>query len=137
MIKPVQLYDLLGKRMNDPKVKQLCDQLGDCDIMEMEGDYDYGFENHGLGLTFEDKALSVIMLYPEGRDGYKEYPFPIPHDLQFSFKKKDVHQALGKPAGTGALYDDYNFDDHVLHIEYAGKSKPISMITLLPPNAEE
>lgn len=134
MLKPAQLVQLLGKRMNDAKVKQLVDQLGDVDISEMEGEYDYTFEGHGLQLTFEEKKCSVVMLYPEGRDGFSEYPFPIPHDLEFKFKKKDVQAALGKSPESGDLWDDYVFDDHVLHIEYGGKGKPISMITLLPPD---
>lgn len=134
MIKPEQLVQLLGKRMNDAKVKQLVNTLGDCDIVEIEGVYDYCFEQHGLSVQFEDKNCTAIMLYPEGRDGYAEYPFPLPHDLKFDFKKKDVQQALGAAPETGPLFDNYLHEDHVVSIEYGGKGKPISMITLLPPD---
>jgi hypothetical protein len=135
MLKPEDLVELLGKKMKDPKVIQLCKKLGDCDIREMEGIYDYRFEKHGLCLTFEDNSLGVIMLYPEGRDGYKAYPFPLPGGIEFAFKQKDVQALLGPMPESGPTMDVYTYDDHMLSIEYAGKSKPISLITILPPDA--
>ena len=128
IIKPEHLIQLLGLSIADPKIERLKKELGDCEIAEFDGNFDYCFYRHGFCLMFADNILGTIHLFSEGVDNYIEYPYPIPHGLRFSFTKAEVREALGKPTKSASANDVYRFPDHVLNVGYGTNPKTIRML---------
>lgn len=131
MIKSEYLIQLLGKSITDPEIERLKQELGDCEIAEFDGNFDYCFYEHGFCPMFRDNILETIQLFSEGRDNYKEYPYPIPHGLRFSYKQADVQAALGKPSRAVSANDIYRFPDHVLNIGYGKNPKTITLLSFM------
>jgi hypothetical protein len=133
MIEPKRLVQLLGKSITDPEVERLQKELGDSEVMEMDPTIYFCFYGQGLCLVFTDKVLTAIHLFPEGRDGYRGYPYPIPHNLRFGLEQKDVRAALGNPTRARPDSDTYRFQDHALSVEYDKQQRAVSLLTFMTP----
>ena len=135
MITSDRLIQLLGKSITAPEVERLNSELGDPEIVEFDGNFDYCFYQHGIALIFEDGILGTLQLFPEGRDGYKQYSYPIPNGLRFPSKQAEVRKALGKPTESSGdkveESDVYKLKDYVLTISYVAKTKITNLFTFM------
>jgi hypothetical protein len=129
-MKPEQLLKLLGKSITDPAVERLKEKLGDCEVNHSHHIV-YSFYKHGLELHFDDNALGTMLLFSEGADDYQQYPYPLPHSLNFSFPNAKVRTVLGQPSKSGPDTDIYQFPTHVLYVEYRPESNTINSLTLM------
>jgi hypothetical protein len=130
IIKPENLIQLLGKSITAPEIERLKKELEDCEVADFDHIIHFCFYRHGFCLMFDDKILGKIQLFSEGADDYKEYPYPIPHGLSFSFTKSEVRAKLGTPSKAGKTTDIYQFPDHVLYVGFR-TSPTISLLTLM------
>lgn len=129
-IKPEELIKLLGRSITDPEIELLKERTK-CEVTEIDPIVGYSFPDQGFSLEFNDNNLSTIMVFSEGVEDFHEYPYPLPHGLRFSMKKAEVRALLGKPIQTGTDTDIFKFPDHVLYVEYLGKAKSVSTLTLM------
>ena len=132
-IKPEHPIHLLAKKITDPEIERLKKDADDCEVEDFDPIISYSFYSSGLCLMFDDKVLGTIMLYSKGVEDYQEYPHPLPHSLRFPMKKAEVRALLGKPGQVGEDTDIYIFADHVIYVEYLGRGKTISILTLMTP----
>src|SRR5262245_31787715 len=127
-----ELIGLLGVSRADTKIGRVTKKLGECEVAEFDGNFDYCWYEHGFALMFERDRLDTIQFYPQGRDNYEEYPDALPHGLKFSFTEANVRKLLGKPSESLSHdtedADIYKFPDHVLNVSYHKKPKTIALL---------
>ena len=132
MIKPEQLIQWLGKAITDPEIERVKEDIGHCEVDELDSFVYYSFYKQGFNLQFENNILTTIQLFSEGgAEDYHEYPYPLPHGLSFSSTDNEVRAVLGEPIKTGPDTEIFEFSDHVLYVEFRTKPKTINSLTLM------
>ena len=105
------------------------------------------YKNKGIEFTFdENQRVKTIHTHSSKDEGFDEFVYLLPNDLNFSLSQHDVRNKLGIPnkitsgltvpvLGKMPDADIYYFGDYSMAIVYNNDLKSILRITLMTPEA--
>jgi hypothetical protein len=143
----MDILSLLGQHVESDLVKQLLRLDGaEWVVKRYDGFFYYTSPTSGLSLMFDepDDAVCSIFMHREGYNDYSEFKGELPHGLDFTWKRSDVHRELGPPDKSGGAefnedlnriiepWDAFEYADHRLNITYDERNG-ILMVTLCKP----
>jgi hypothetical protein len=138
----VDLTKLLGSSIEAAAVRAVLRPVGEPEVTEIEDETYYEFANAGFSLTADQTGRIIAAhLYPEGRDGYRQYRGTIPCTLRFGERRDEVHARLGTPTAFGGgdsgtpSWERYDARDVSCHIEYVPARNEVGLVTIMLPKA--
>lgn len=137
------LTSFLGCYSSSDELRRLIEELGVKPEIETIEDRTYWeMKRSGISLVFDaNERLITMHFYCNDRDGYEQFSGELPANLFFQDGKDEVHAKLGSPTRSGGgeiipilgktlLWDLYEKDNYLIHIEYSGNG--ISLCSISP-----
>ena len=108
-------------------------------------DGDGYWENARAGMSVGSEAgvVTAIFLHGFGKDGFAQFPGPLPGGLKFEAHQEDVRRAFGNPESSGGPaklpgafnhggWDRYAVGASFVHFTYRADDERIELVTLMP-----
>lgn len=134
--------ELVGKKLGDEPVQQLCKSLGkqvDPAITSDERTTWYAYKTLGVSLSFDkDEVLRSISLSREEADGHHPFAGKLPCGLTFKDTRREIEGKLGIPTLSKLTFQFYQIYPAGISIGYSLKSdtdmnNTINNIVILKP----